>query len=108
LSAGLDTRVGEDGSWLSGGQRQRIGIARALYRDPDVLVLDEATSALDAATETEVMQTVSGLRGFKTVIIVAHRLSTLKACDKVFRLDGGLVVAEGRFEDVVGSSVSDL
>jgi ABC-type multidrug transport system fused ATPase/permease subunit len=106
LPAGLDTRIGEDGSWLSGGQRQRLGIARALYRDPGVLVLDEATSALDAATETEVMQTVIGLRGLKTVVIVAHRLSTLKACDKVFRLDGGLVVAEGCFEEVVGSSLS--
>jgi ABC-type multidrug transport system fused ATPase/permease subunit len=95
LPDGLDTVVGERGVRLSGGQRQRIGIARALYHDPAVLVLDEATSALDTVTESGVMQAVAALQGSKTVIIVAHRLSTVEKCDRLIRLDAGRVVAEG-------------
>lgn len=106
LPEGLDARVGEEGSWLSGGQRQRIGIARALYRDPQVLVLDEATSALDTDTEAEFMQVVSALRGKKTVVIVAHRLSTLAMCDRVLRLAAGRIVADGSFASVVGDQGS--
>lgn len=87
LPEGLHTRVGERGVRLSGGQRQRIGIARALYNDPAVLVLDEATSALDIAVEQEVMQAVRALRGSKTILIVAHRLSTVEGCDRLYRLD---------------------
>ncbi|UCV06687.1 ABC transporter ATP-binding protein [Dechloromonas denitrificans] len=95
LPEGLRTIVGERGVRLSGGQRQRIGIARALYHDPAVLVLDEATSALDTATESSVMEAVSALHGSKTIIIVAHRLSTVEKCDRLIRLEAGHVVAEG-------------
>ena len=95
LPGGLETFVGERGIRLSGGQRQRIGIARALYHDPAVLVLDEATSSLDTATEHGVMQAVTALRGSKTILIVAHRVSTVESCDRLYRLEQGAVVAEG-------------
>lgn len=96
LPEGLETLVGERGVRLSGGQRQRIGIARALYHDPAVLVLDEATSSLDTGVEREVMSAVSALRGNKTILIVAHRLSTVEQCDRLYRLDaGGLAEADG-------------
>ncbi len=100
LSQGMDTLVGERGVRLSGGQRQRIGIARALYHDPAVLVLDEATSALDTATEKGVMEAINALQGDKTVLIVAHRLSTVANCDWVYRMEQGRVVEAGRFEDL--------
>jgi ABC-type multidrug transport system fused ATPase/permease subunit len=89
---GLNTFVGERGVRLSGGQRQRIGIARALYHDPEVLVLDEATSALDSDTEKGVMESISVLKGKKTILIVAHRLTTLKNCDKIFKLENGKII----------------
>ena len=92
LPFGLETNVGERGVKLSGGQRQRIGIARALYHNPQVLVLDEATSALDADTEFEVMKAVNALHGSKTILIVAHRLSTLQNCDKIFKINNGKLV----------------
>ena len=95
LPGGLDTLVGERGIRLSGGQRQRIGIARALYHDPAVLVLDEATSALDTATERDVMQAVRALQGSKTILIVAHRLSTMAHCNWLYRLEQGRVVEAG-------------
>jgi len=95
LPQGLETQVGERGVRLSGGQRQRIGIARALYHDPAVLVLDEATSSLDTATEHDVMEAIRALRGEKTLIIVAHRLSTVEHCDRLFRLEQGAVAEEG-------------
>lgn len=95
LPDGLETIVGERGVRLSGGQRQRIGIARALYHDPDVLVLDEATSSLDNETERGVMDAVKILRGKKTVVIVAHRLSTVEHCDRLYRLESGRIVEEG-------------
>lgn len=94
LPAGMQTVVGERGIRLSGGQRQRIGIARALYHNPAVLVLDEATSALDTATERGVMQAVAALRGSKTILIVAHRLSTVAQCDRLYRLDQGRIAGE--------------
>lgn len=94
LPQGLETTVGERGVRLSGGQRQRIGIARALYHDPSVLVLDEATSALDTATEREVMEAVIALHHSKTILIVAHRLSTVAQCDRVFRLEDGNVIGQ--------------
>jgi ABC-type multidrug transport system fused ATPase/permease subunit len=89
LPDGLNTAVGERGVRLSGGQKQRIGIARALYNDPAVLVLDEATSALDTLTEQEVMKAVNDLRGTKTLIIIAHRLSTLNSCDCIYEIERG-------------------
>ena len=101
LSDGLETIIGEDGARLSGGQRQRIGIARALYHNPQVLILDEATSALDVNTETEVMQAINKLHGDKTIIIIAHRLSTVSQCDYVYKIEHGRVIKEGHFSEVV-------
>ena len=91
LPAGLDTFVGERGVRLSGGQRQRIGIARALYHDPPVLLLDEATSALDHETEDAVIKAVDVLRGQRTIVLIAHRLTTLRSCDEVFALRHGRI-----------------
>ena len=107
LPEGLETVVGERGVRLSGGQRQRIGIARALYNNPDVLVLDEATSSLDTETEHGVMQAVQALQGEKTVIIVAHRLSTVEYCDRLYRLENARIVDEGTFSEVT-SRTKDL
>jgi len=89
LPDGLDTMIGDRGVKLSGGQRQRIGIARALYRNPNVLVLDEATSALDSDTEREVMEAIDGLHGTRTLIVIAHRLSTIQKCDKIYEVGNG-------------------
>lgn len=100
----LDTVVGERGVRLSGGQRQRIGIARALYHNPSVLVLDEATSSLDTPTEHGVMQAVQALQGSKTVIIVAHRLSTVEYCDRLYKIENARITEEGTFEEVVQRS----
>lgn len=96
LPLGYNTSVGERGGRLSGGQRQRIGIARALYKQVDVLILDEATSALDSNTEASVMESIRGLRGGPTVLLVAHRLSTLEGCDEIFEIKGGEVKAIGK------------
>jgi ABC-type multidrug transport system fused ATPase/permease subunit len=103
LPQGLDTTVGERGMKLSGGQRQRIGIARALYHDPQVLVLDEATSALDTETEKGVMEAVNALHGAKTLIIIAHRLTTVANCDLLYKLENGRVVQSGSFAEVVST-----
>ena len=91
LEKGIDTEIGEDGMRLSGGQRQRIGIARALYFEPTVLVFDEATSALDSNTEKEVMAAINALHGTKTMIMIAHRLTTIEKCDHVYKVEGGKV-----------------
>ena len=101
LPHGIKTEVGERGVRLSGGQRQRIGIARALYHEREILVLDEATSALDNETESLVNQAISSLAGTKTLIIIAHRLSTVKHCDRVYWLDRGRVVQSGTYQEVV-------
>ena len=98
LPEGYATKVGERGVRLSGGQRQRIGIARALYHDPDVLILDEATSALDNLTERAVMDAVHNLGHAKTVVMIAHRLSTVRDCDVIFMLEQGRVVASGSYD----------
>lgn len=95
LPGGLENEVGERGVRLSGGQRQRIGIARALYHNPQILVLDEATSALDTETEDEVMRAIQSLRGEKTIILIAHRMSTVAHCDMLYRLDKGCIVEKG-------------
>jgi ABC-type multidrug transport system fused ATPase/permease subunit len=104
LPDALDTVIGERGVRMSGGQRQRLGIARALYHEPAVLVLDEATSALDTETEAGVMNSVERLRGDRTIIVVAHRLSTVRYCDRLYRLESGRVVAEGSYAAVIDES----
>ncbi|MDU8943273.1 ABC transporter ATP-binding protein [Ovoidimarina sediminis] len=103
LPDGYRTRVGERGVRLSGGQRQRIGIARALYRKPTTLVLDEATSALDNLTELAVMEAIRRLAGEVTLIIIAHRLSTVKDCDQILLLRDGLVAAQGTFAEIIAA-----
>lgn len=99
LPYGLDTVVGERGVKFSGGQRQRIAIARALYENPDILVLDEATSALDNETETAVMESIDALQGAKTLIIVAHRLTTIRNCDRIYEVGNGKAI-ERKKEDI--------
>jgi ABC-type bacteriocin/lantibiotic exporter with double-glycine peptidase domain len=101
---GLETLIGESGIRVSGGQKQRIGIARALYCDPEILIFDEATSALDAITERELMKKFVRLTGNKTLIIVAHRLSTVKDCTKIHLLDNGKITARGNHQDLLSSS----
>jgi ABC-type multidrug transport system fused ATPase/permease subunit len=104
LPHGYDTLVGERGVRLSGGQRQRIGIARALYHDPDVLILDEATSALDNLTERAVMDAVKNLAHAKTIVMIAHRLTTVRNCDIIFMLERGQIIASGRYEELMQTS----
>jgi ABC-type multidrug transport system fused ATPase/permease subunit len=104
LPRGYETFVGERGVRLSGGQRQRIGIARALYHDPAMLIMDEATSALDTLTEKQVMEAVQRVRQDKTVVMIAHRLSTVRNCDRIYLLENGMVADSGRFDDLVASS----
>ncbi len=99
LKYGVDTKVGERGARLSGGQVQRIGIARALYRKPAILILDEATSALDYETEKGIMKSIYGLKGGITIIIIAHRISTLYNCDKIIELKDGKVIKTGTPQD---------
>lgn len=106
LPAGYRTVVGERGVRLSGGQRQRIGIARALYHDPEVLIMDEATSALDGATESAVMEAIRELSGRKTIVLIAHRLTTVRDCDCVFVLDQGRLVDQGDFDELSERSES--
>ena len=96
---GYETFVGERGVRLSGGQRQRLGIARALYHDPAVLIFDEATSALDRETEMAVMQSLNSISKNKTLIIIAHRFSTLKSCDRIIKLEHGKITYDGNFSE---------
>ena len=101
LPYGYDTIIGERGIRLSGGQRQRIGLARALYDNPSVLVLDEATSALDGTTEKAVMAAIAHASQDRTLIMIAHRLTTVKDCDVIYIIDGGTIVDHGSFESLV-------
>ncbi len=101
LPEGINSIVGERGIKLSGGQRQRIGIARALYNQPEILILDEGTSALDTETENDIMESVAHLKGKLTIILVAHRYSTLHFCDIVYKMQAGVVVGKGRLEEMV-------
>lgn len=101
LSDGYETKVGERGVRLSGGQRQRIGIARALYHDPGVLIFDEATSALDNLTEQAVMDAIHNLGHSKTIILIAHRLTTVKECDNIVMIDKGEIAAQGSYEKLI-------
>ena len=100
LPQGIDTYVGDRGSQLSGGQRQRLGIARALFTSPKLLVLDEATSALDGETEAKIADSLIRIKGDTTVILIAHRLSTVRNSDKVIYLEHGEIRASGTFDEV--------
>ena len=99
--AGLDAMVGERGIRLSGGQRQRIGIARALYLDPDILILDEATSSLDGATEQEISKAIDSVSREKTLIVIAHRMNTVRKCDRLLFLKDGRLSAMGTYEELM-------
>jgi ATP-binding cassette subfamily B protein len=103
---GYNAVVGERGIRLSGGQRQRIGIARALYKQATVLVFDEATSALDNATEHSVMDAIEGLNRDLTILLIAHRLTTVRRCDTIVELEGGRVVAQGAYDQLLEHSPS--
>ena len=103
LPDGLDTRVGEGGARLSGGQRQRLAIARALLKDPPILVLDEATSALDAESERAVQEALERLMAGRTVLVIAHRLSTVRRADQLVVLDAGRIVERGRHADLLAA-----
>ena len=100
LSAGLDTKIGQSGGLISGGERQRLGVARAIFTKPRLLVLDEATSALDSETESSLSAAIEKLKGSTTVIMIAHRLSTVKRADLVVYMENGQVLAKGTFEEV--------
>jgi len=104
LRDGINTVVGERGIRLSGGQRQRVGIARAMYNDPEVLLMDEATSALDNLTEQYVMEAINSLKGERTIIMIAHRLTTVKNCDVLYFMDRGGGVQRGTYSDLIESS----
>ncbi len=105
LPQGLDTPLGENGTRLSGGQRQRVAIARALYANPPVLVFDEATAALDNQTEREVTSAIASLHGTRTLIVIAHRLSTVENCDRLILLQQGRVAATGTYNELLGNPV---
>jgi ABC-type multidrug transport system fused ATPase/permease subunit len=106
LPKGYETIVGERGIRLSGGERQRVGIARALYYDPEVLVLDEATSSLDGITESAVLEAVNNVVKLKTVIIIAHRLTTVKDCDIIYLIDKGKITVQGTYDELMSSSAT--
>lgn len=101
LPAGLNTKIGERGVKLSGGQKQRIGIARALYNDAKILVFDEATSALDGMTEKNIMDAIHNMKGQRTIIMIAHRLKTVKECDSIFMIKNGILIDQGSYFDLI-------
>ena len=106
LPDGLDTAIGERGVRLSGGQRQRIGIARALYHDPQVLVMDEATSALDNVTEKQIIKAIEDLKGERTIITIAHRLTTVMNCDRIYYMKDGQVESSGTYQQLLDENDS--
>ena len=101
LPFGVDSMVGDRGVQLSGGQKQRIGIARAIYNNPKVLIMDEATSALDGITEMNISKAISDVSGTMTIIMIAHRLNTVKDCDVIYFMDHGKIVDHGTYEELV-------
>ena len=104
LGNGYNTKLGDHGNRLSGGQRQRIGIARALYKSPSILILDEATSALDSITEKKIIENILSLKGNMIVIMIAHRLSTLRNCDVIYVFEGGSIHASGSYDHLINKS----
>jgi ABC-type multidrug transport system fused ATPase/permease subunit len=106
LPDGFETLIGEKGVRLSGGQRQRIGLARALYSNPEVLILDEATSSLDGITEANINKALNDLSGIKTLIIIAHRITTVKRCDNIYFIDKGKIIAEGTYKQLMQENKS--
>ena len=100
LPLGLDTIIGERGVRISGGQRQRIAIARTLYQDPELIIFDEATSALDPKNEGEIVKNILSLRGNKTVVIIAHKFSLIKDCDKILVMDDGKLIKQGKYNEI--------
>jgi ABC-type multidrug transport system fused ATPase/permease subunit len=96
----LDTKVGERGTKISGGQRQRLGIARAMFTNPKLLVLDEATSSLDGKTESDISDSINELKGDVTVVLIAHRLSTVVNADQILYINQGKIIARGSFEEI--------
>jgi len=101
LPNGYKTIVGERGVRLSGGQRQRIGIARALYHDPNVLILDEATSSLDSETESSIINAINNLSHKKTIVMIAHRVTTLKGCDTIHLIENGKISTSGSYKNLL-------
>ena len=101
LPKGIDTEIGERGIRLSGGQRQRVAIARALYNSPSIMIFDEATSSLDTKSEAEIKKTIYSLREEKTLIIIAHRLTTVEDCDCIFWLEKGKIKCSGPPEEII-------
>ncbi len=101
LVSGVDTLIGENGTRLSGGQRQRVALARAFYFNRDVLIMDESTSSLDSKTEEEIVSEIQALKGKKTIIVIAHRLTTLQNCDVIYRIDKGKIVEKGDYNQIV-------
>jgi ABC-type multidrug transport system fused ATPase/permease subunit len=106
LPAGYRTEIGERGVRLSGGQRQRIGIARALYHDPDLLIFDEATSALDGVTESIVTEALKDFSGAKTMLIIAHRLTTIRHCDRIYVIERGRIAAQGTYDELMAGNAT--
>jgi len=104
LPQGIDSVVGERGVRISGGQRQRIGIARALYHNPEILILDEATSALDNRTEKEIMSDIYAMHGERTIVMIAHRLDTIKQCDRIVIIERGHIVGSGSYSELMANS----
>ncbi|KJY78443.1 hypothetical protein TW78_02500 [Vibrio coralliilyticus] len=104
FSKGLDSHIGENGVQISGGQRQRISIARALYSESEILVFDEATSALDGITENQIMESIEKLSGKKTIIMIAHRLKTIRTCDRIYFMESGEIVDEGTYDYLIDNN----
>jgi ABC-type multidrug transport system fused ATPase/permease subunit len=104
LSDGFQTAVGERGVRLSGGQRQRIGIARALYHQPQILVMDEATSALDNITEKQITRAIDELKGGRTIVMIAHRLTTVQNCDLIYLMKNGEIIDRGTYDELVSQN----